>query len=170
MTLDVIQLIRNATKSAWRLEQQPRYASDFMPGHYERWLAGDPIVMETERPWCEMVTELSGRGVEVARVRVHEAPPTEINKWSRWKGQVNTAAGEKMHYLDRSTAERIDLGADDWWLIDRETLVVMAFDPEGELDSISSTTDPNTIESLLAKWAEAIGASEIDTNSLTLAW
>jgi hypothetical protein len=70
-------------------------------------------------------------GRTVGRVRVHQDPPTDYQRWERWLGQWNAAAGESIRYLTRGQAHEIgllpDAGDEDWWLYDDTRLLVMRF-------------------------------------------
>lgn len=161
--VNVDEAIRGARRTAWRLEQQPHYAADFHAGHYERWLAGEPIE-PADTPdypeWLELAREVTDRGVDVARVRVDEEPATAVNRWARWKGRANVEAGERLIYLPRSAVAGLGLDPVDWWLIDVEVLVVLSFDPAGVFQGLSATDDPEAVRAAADQWAALLAAAE----------
>lgn len=160
---DLIGLLAGARSTAWRFEQQPRYASDFHPGHFERWLAGIPVVPPPGHDqWRKTIGGLVGRGVRVVRVRVHEDPPTEVNRWARFKGRWNSLAGEEMRYARRRDVPAHLLGPTDWWLIDSTTLLVMDFDHNGVMIDHRVVDDPAETAGFAAVWPELLRISEVD--------
>ncbi len=116
---------RTFATTAFRLELQPAYAEPVEQETVAKFLAGQP-----ERPsdvpgireWLEQVSQMAREGRRIERVRVHEDPPTDYQRWERWAGQWNVDAGEMIHYLTRRQAEDAGLlpavGGDDWWLLD----------------------------------------------------
>lgn len=64
--------------------------------------------------------EVSASGRTMDRVRVHDNPPTDSQRWLRWLGKWNSDAGEQIAYLDRSVAIEAGLVpaegfGDDFW-------------------------------------------------------
>lgn len=124
---------------AFRLELQPAYREPNEQRCLTAWLAGhqtDPLMdMPGAQEWFAMVAALTRRGGRMERVRVHEEPPTDYQRWLQWLGAWNTEAGEVLRYLTRRRAQQIGLlpaaGDVDWWLLDDRTLVQMRFDTHG---------------------------------------
>lgn len=148
---------------ALRLELQPMYAE---PGEAEavaRYMAGDPQD-PTQVPglsdWCQQVEALTRRGKRIERVRVHEHPPTDYQRWERWIGQWNTRAGERINYMTRSRAHEIGLlpqaGDTDWWLLDSSELIVMRFDASGARRETALVTDAEAVDRACALWDLAV--------------
>jgi hypothetical protein len=160
---DLAGLFAAARSTAWRFEQQARYASDFHPGHFERWLAGDPVTPPPgHSQWRQVVRGLVDRGVQVTRVRIHEDPPTEVNRWARFKGRWNSMAGEEMRYARRADTPPDLLGPTDWWLVDGAVLLVMAFDHDGAMIDHRITSDPAVVAAARDAWPTLLRVSEID--------
>lgn len=120
--------------SAFRLELQPDYREVGEIDLADVWLAGEHVDPETDpglAEWFRRVREHTTAGRTVSRVRVHEDPPTDYQRWERWLGRWNAAAGERIGYLTRADAYRIGLlpaaGNEDWWLYDDARLLVMRF-------------------------------------------
>lgn len=124
---------------AFRLELQPVYREPNEQRCLTAWRAGhgtDPLVdMPGAQEWFAMVAALTRRGGRMERVRIHDEPPTDYQRWLRWLGAWNTEAGEVLRYLTRRRAHEIELlpgaGDVDWWLLDNQTLIWMHFDTIG---------------------------------------
>lgn len=125
-------------RTAFRLEQQPAYNEPSEHGMVQRYVAGEPVDPAAESPglaaWFTQVAEQTAAGKTMRRVRVHDDPPTDYQRFVRWLDRWNTQAGERIDYLTRAQATEIglfpDVGADDWWLLDDNRLIVMRFDDQ----------------------------------------
>jgi hypothetical protein len=124
--------------TAFRLELQPAYSEPSEQATVARFLSGDPqppTEVEGLRQWFAQVAAQTAEGVRISRVRVHDDPPTDYQRWERWIGAWNVSAGEDIQYLTRSRAHEIGLlpaaGNQDWWLLDSQQLLVMTFDAQG---------------------------------------
>lgn len=146
-------LLRTFRRSAFRLETQPAYAMSYERDDFEAFLAGEPRQPDQAdwfRPWLEQVRRQAAEGKRIARVRVHEEPPTGYQRWERWIGKWNVQAGEDIRYLSRSTAERIGLPLlIDWWLLDDSRMAAMRYSGTGEFESAVLVTDRSTIRTYL---------------------
>jgi hypothetical protein len=146
---DFADLLRGFEHTAFRLELQPAYAEPEEAATLARFLADDPeppTAVPGLRSWFEQVAEQTMQGKRVERVRVHEDPPTDYQRWERWIGRWNTEAGERISYLTRKRAHQIGLlpavGDRDWWLLDSRQLIIMTFDSEGHRIHDELVTDP----------------------------
>lgn len=144
--------LRSFDTTAFRLELQPAYSEPTEHATVSRFLAGDPQ-LPTEVPelndWFKQVRGLTAAGKTISRVRVHEDPPTDYQRWERWIGKWNTEAGEQITYLTRQQAHDIGLlpgaGDTDWWLLDDAILILMRFAPDGTRTSTELHTDPQMV-------------------------
>lgn len=134
--------------TAFRLELQRQYQE---PGETElvnRYLAGD-----REKPpfesWWDIISAAVAAGKRFDRVRVQDDPPTPYQRWERWAGRWNIAAGETIRYMTRQCACDSGLlpaaGTDDWWLFDSTTLALMHFDDQGYRIGTELVTDPEAV-------------------------
>jgi Family of unknown function (DUF6879) len=145
-------LLRAFEHTAFRLELQPVYLEPSEHDTVARFLAGEPeppTEVEGLRAWFGQVADLTKQGKRIDRVRVHEDPPTDYQRWERWIGRWNTEAGETIRYITRHRAHEVGLlpaaGTRDWWLLDSSRLVVMTFDEEGHRIQNELITDPTIV-------------------------
>ncbi|MFY1686571.1 DUF6879 family protein [Plantactinospora sp. WMMB782] len=146
------RMLREFETSAFRLELQPAYSEPTEHATMARFLAGDPqppIEVPELRAWFDQIRRFTAEGKSICRVRVHEDPPTDYQRWERWIGQWNTEAGEDIAYLTRQQAYDIgllpDAGDTDWWLLDDATLILMRFDGDGRRILNEVERDPHMV-------------------------
>jgi hypothetical protein len=146
---EFLNAVRTFSQSAFRLEVRGSYALDYERRDFEGFLAGSPVPppeVDWWRPWLDRVARITREGKTISRVRVLAEPPTDYQRWHLWAAPWHASAGEGIRYLSRSTAERIGLPlADDWWLLDDERVIIMTFTAEGEIDSKTLVTDPESV-------------------------
>lgn len=157
-------------RSAERLELQRRYLEPSEAEPFAAWLAGDrtpPTQIPALADWYRQIRRLVDDGRTMARVRVHDEPPTDYQRWERWGGRWSLEAGETLRYLTRRHAHKVGLlpgaGNQDWWLIDDEQLIVMTFDADGRRIRNDLTDDPAAIEQARHWWDLAVRHSVPDT-------
>jgi len=142
-------LLRTFERTAFRLEVQPAYAVSAERADLDLYLAGTPRRPDEAdwfRPWLEQVRRLTAQGKRISRVRVQADPPTGYQKWERWVGRWNIAAGEDIRYMPSSTAGRIGLPLTaDWWLLDDSRLILMQFTGTGEITGRELVTAPAAV-------------------------
>ncbi|GAB3165895.1 hypothetical protein GCM10027059_24140 [Myceligenerans halotolerans] len=123
--------------TALRLERQPSYAMAYEEESINAFLAGDPQDPTTVPEFAEYFRRVADRtaaGNRIERVRVHQDPPTDYQRWVRWLGRWNEEAGEVMRYTtpERAAAAGLDAaGPDDWWLLDDAVLLRMVYAEPG---------------------------------------
>lgn len=132
-----------------------------------RWLEGErPSSEERKRPWLERVQKWTTAGVTVQRIRVHDDNPTDYQRWLRWAGASNIAAGETIAYLTQSEAERIHLFPDarevDGWIIDGKRAIVFNFDSEDRITSQDLIAEPQDVALINSWWDLAVTHAQID--------
>jgi Family of unknown function (DUF6879) len=143
---ELADLLRTFERTAFRLETQDAYPDAYEQEDLALFLAGTPRTPDELgwfRPWADQVRRQTRQGKQISRVRVQSEPPTGYQRWERWVGAWNIAAGEDIRYMTRSEAGRIGLPLDhDWWLLDGRRLVVMRF--AGNVRTQELITDPIT--------------------------
>ncbi|MBL0886196.1 hypothetical protein HGK34_07920 [Myceligenerans sp. I2] len=111
--------------------------------------------------WCDQIRDQTARGVRVERVRVHQDPPTDYQRWVRWVGRWNEEAGEVMYYTTPERVAAVGLqvaGADDWWLLDDTALIRMTYQQPGIATSYL-VTDPAEVGKAREWWQLALQAA-----------
>jgi hypothetical protein len=150
-------LLRTFKRTAFRLETRDRYNEDYEQADLSLFLAGTPRRPdETDwfRPWMEQVARQVAEDKRISRVRVQADPPTDYQRWERWVGTWNIAAGEDIGYMTRSRAGEIGLPlGHDWWLLDDERVIQMFFTKAGEISEKILTADPGIVAQYL-KWRD----------------
>jgi hypothetical protein len=134
--------------TAFRFEQQPAYVVDYEAEYFASWRAGDPRdprEMPELAAWLPMVRDWVQQGRRIERVRIHQDPPTDYQRWVRWVGRHNVEAGELIHYATPERAHEVgllpDAGPYDWWLLDDARLLRMTFDDEQQCTAMHLITD-----------------------------
>ena len=144
---EFLNAVRGIKRSAFRLEAEDSYALDYEREAFDRFLAGSPVPppeLDWWQPWLSRVAQWAGEGKTVSRVRVLAEPPTAYQRWMLWTTPWCARAGEDIRYLPRSTAERIGLPLDDWWLLDDEQVIVMRF-TDGKIAGKVLITEPEAV-------------------------
>jgi hypothetical protein len=142
-------LLQGFEHTAFRLELQRAYSEPDEHDTVARFLAGDqqePTEVAGLRAWFAQVAQQTRQGKRIERVRVHDNPLTDYQRWERWIGAWNTEAGEAIGYMTRDRAHEIGLlpgvGTVDWWLLDSVRLIVMSFDDQGHRLTSELVTEP----------------------------
>lgn len=148
--------------SAFRLEQQPVYRVSYEVGHLEAFLAGDPIPPE-QMPgfseWLDNIRRNAAAGRPMSRVRVHDLPPTDYQRWLRWVDDTyNREAGEVIYYVPRPAAIAVGITPDlgDWWLLDSSRVLTLNFDATGHPADMTLTDEPERVAEALRWQAVAL--------------
>jgi hypothetical protein len=161
--------------TAFRLELQPAYVEPVEAETLAKFLAGhpeEPTCVPAIKQWLDQVAAMAQEGRHIERVRVHEDPPTDYQRWERWAGRWNVEAGEKIHYLTREHAEAAGLlpgaGDVDWWLFDSKRLIVMRFDEDHHRISNELVTDQDSIQRACA-WRDLAVRAAVENNATAAA-
>lgn len=151
---DFAALFDTVERSAVRLESRDFYAGDGPV--FARWLRHDieepPLVGDRVR-WLDRVRVTSARGVTWARIRVTAEPLTWYQRFALRSARQNVAAGERVTYLDRVIANRLDLPAHDFWLFDDDRVALLWFTADDRLLGAQVVTAPQ----IVARHREWIG-------------
>ena len=143
------ELLATYERSAFRLETRSTYALGYEAADFARFLAGSPVPppdLDWWRPWLERIKRFTAEGRIMSRVRVIDEPPSDYQRWERWAAPWHSQAGERISYIPRSRARAIQLPMHyDWWLLDDERLIIMAFTEDGQIDSKTLSTDPGSV-------------------------
>lgn len=144
--------LRSFRHTAFRLELQPRYtaaAEIELAARFRAGKAKSPEESPGLRAWFEQVRRQVDEGKRIARVRIHDEPPTDYQQMERWADPWNLDAGEQISYLTRRQAHDIELlpaaGPHDWWLLDSTELILLSFDEHGRISTRELVTDPSAV-------------------------
>ena len=161
--------LRTFAHTAFRLELQPVYLEPEEAETVAKFVGGQPeppTEVPGLRSWFEQIAELISAGRHIERVRVHEDPPTDYQRWERWIGGWNTTAGETIRYMTRDQAHDIGLlpaaGDIDWWLLDDDRLIMMTFGGGRRIHN-ELVTDPKIVAQARAWRDLAVRHSAPDT-------
>lgn len=154
-------MLERFQRTAWHLERQPFYNVDL--DVVEAWRSGDRTPPAERWPdftyWRDLVENHTAAGRTIERVRIETEPPTEYQLWERWLAEVhNIPAGEIVRTIPMPRAHEVGLATTgpDWWLLDDEALLVMPFDTEGNLGTVTLSTDPSDIAEAVREWRLAV--------------
>jgi len=126
---------RHFTRELFRLETLDRYDVGSNGDDYERYVAGQPgPTMSRKGPWMDQIRGEVARGLHTYRVHVVRSPLTDYLRFEfEWGYTYNAEAGEHIRILDLAEQARpADLIDEDFWLIDNERVLRMAYDPAGQ--------------------------------------
>ncbi|GAA4695376.1 hypothetical protein APR04_002544 [Promicromonospora umidemergens] len=145
--------MRTFESSAFRLEQQTGYAVDYEAEQFAAFRAGDvrdPREMPEFAAWLPTVADHVEQGRRISRVRIHQEPPTDYQRWTRYVGHWNVEAGEDIRYATTAQAHRVgllpDAGPYDWWLLDTVRVLRMTFNDENVCIERHLLTDEASLE------------------------
>ncbi len=162
--------LRDYSHTALRAELQPFYwvADEREP--FQWFLDGRPAPppeVEGARAWLDQVTTQCQQGKRMERIRVHQDPPTDYQRWMRWYGEWNIAAGERIDYLTEAEAATAGLLAGvaqrDWWLFDDSRLMVLTHNEEGRRIHTELITDETELNRARAWWDLAVHTTRGET-------
>jgi hypothetical protein len=159
------RMLERFQRTAWHLERQPFYNVELES--FDAWRAGDRT-SPAERwapfsEWRDLIEGHVAAGRIVERVRIETEPPSEYQLFERWAAEaINIPAGEVVHTIPVSRAQDVGLATTgaDWWLLDGEVLLVLPFDPEGNLGVVTMTTDPGEVAEATREWRLAVQHSD----------
>jgi hypothetical protein len=148
-------LLRACTSSAVHLEMRDAYTPD--DPWFLAWLAGDRenFRRRLTRPWLDLIREVTGRGVQVRRVRVVSEPVTDYIRFEHATTEASVTAGEDVRWLPRHLATGLLLPANDCWVFDGQRAQFNYFSGPGEFLDTRLCEDP-AIASQCAAAFEAV--------------
>ena len=162
--------LRDYSHTAFRAELQPQYwvADEREP--FQWFIEGRPAQppeLEGARAWLDQVAAQHAQGKRMERIRVHQDTPTDYQRWMRWYGAWNIAAGERIDYLTETQAAKAGLLASvaprDWWLFDDSRLMVLTHNEEGRRIHTELITDETELNRARAWWDLAVHTTRGET-------
>ncbi|MET9196542.1 DUF6879 family protein [Streptomyces olivaceus] len=136
MTNPVLDGLAKARHSAVHLEMRDAYQPD--DPEFIAWQNGkrlDPASDRSSwwRPFLDVVTETTARGVLMRRARIVSEPVTDYIRYEHDVTFPNVAAGELVRWLPRRQAADIALPGTDLWMFDEETVLFTYFSGVGNV-------------------------------------
>ena len=167
MTNPVLQWLAKSCSSAVHLEMRDSY----QPGDPEflAWRNGkrlDPDADRSQwwRPYLDVVSETTARGVVVRRARIVSEPVTDYIRYEYDVTFPNVVAGELVRWLPRRKAGDIALPGTDLWMFDDEAVLFTYFSGVGEVVDRELRTEREVVEmvssSFEAVWERATPHAE----------
>jgi hypothetical protein len=136
-------MLRDSAGSlAFHLELKEAYGVAEEDEPYRRFLAGQDDEYAWRDGYLTLIRGVTSRGVIVRRVRLVSEP---LNDYARFLLHItpgNIAAGEDVRYLPRARAGGIWFPAEDCWLFDQASLVLLRYRPDGRSDGFWTSEDP----------------------------
>ncbi|WP_432094984.1 DUF6879 family protein [Streptomyces sp. bgisy100] len=149
MTNPVLEGLAKARHSAVHLEMRDAYQPS--DPEFLAWRNGkrlDPAADRSEwwRPFLDVVTETTGRGVVMRRARIVSEPVTDYIRYEYDVTFPNVAAGELVRWLPRRKAADIALPGTDLWMFDRESVLFTYFSGVGDVVDREWHRQPAVVE------------------------
>lgn len=129
-------------RTAFRLETRAEYLEPYEAEPFRAWLAGRAPDLSYMHDWLDGVRAATAAGKRYERVRVLAEPPTPYQQWEMDVATLNAEAGEDIRVLDATEAAALQLGDQDFWLLDDSAVAVMHFSPEFVGATRYDTADP----------------------------
>ena len=145
---EFLNAVRTFRRTAFRLETRDSYALGYERADFERFLAGSPVPpseLDWWRPWLDQVAQFAREGKTVSRVRVLAEPPTDYQRWMLWSTPWHDAPARRSATCRAGRRTRSGFPTHDWWLLDDERVIIMAFDDDGNPVQKTLVTDPDLI-------------------------
>lgn len=159
--------LRACKRSALHLEMRDGYMR-FDP-RFIAWQQGrrdnDPVDSDpTQRPWLALISEITGRGVQVRRARIVSEPVSDYIHWEHSLTAPAVAVGEQVRWLPRRKASDVALPGNDFWLLDDGLVVFHHFDGNGELapDGDEEVTTDSAVVKFCSTAFESVWARAVD--------
>jgi hypothetical protein len=139
------------SRSSFRLEALDQYTVEFEREEFEAFLRGDPLPPPNPPEFDDWLAKLrQERADGRIRSRVHAiaGPLTPYLQYEiDWAYKVNAAAGEDIRIVHFASWERSSFGAQppDFYLLDDERVILMAYDEVGHWLGGDIITDPDQV-------------------------
>ncbi|MEV7927332.1 DUF6879 family protein [Kitasatospora sp. NPDC088779] len=167
MTNPVLEGLATAKVSAVHLEMRDAYQPS--DPEFIAWQQGkrlDPAAERSSwwRPFLDVVTETTARGVVMRRARIVSEPVTDYIRYEYDVTFPNVRAGEQVRWLPRRKAADIALPGTDLWLFDGSSVLFTYFSGVGEVVDREWRTEPAVVElvksAFEAVWDRAVPHKE----------
>ncbi|WP_430784030.1 DUF6879 family protein [Actinoplanes sp. G11-F43] len=158
------ELFRVFERTAFHLEVRDFYRTPEEASPFQRFLDGEPDDAAWQRPWLDLVREVTDAGRSVRRLRVVPVPHLDYTRWLLHISGNNVDAGEDIRWLPRTATAGLSVGTDDFWLFDDRRVVFTLFSADGMFAGGAVTDDPGIVRhcarARTALWAAGIPHDE----------
>ncbi|MET8132871.1 DUF6879 family protein [Streptomyces sp. NPDC005251] len=149
MTNPVLNGLAKARHSAVHLEMRDAYQPN--DPEFIAWQKGkrlNPAADQSTwwRPFLDVVTETTARGVVLRRARIISEPVTDYIKYEYDVTFPNVVAGELVRWLPRRNAADVLLPGTDLWMFDNSSVLFTYFSGIGEVVDREWCTEPTIVE------------------------
>jgi hypothetical protein len=158
------QLFDGTHHSASHLEMRDSYAVEDEKGRVARFQSTGTRDLEAESRalerswWLDLMRNSTARGVKLRRARIISEPVTNYIKYEYAGTPLNVMAGEEVRWLPRVNAARIALPGADFWLFDKQHVLLNHFNGEGGWLGNELVTDDPPLAKLCSEAFEAVWA------------
>jgi hypothetical protein len=140
------KFFRHFSRSAFRLETLDSYSVPEEAESYRRFLDGQTPPVSNNEEWCQLIRENFDAGKAMERVHLVSSPLTPYLRFEIDWGYVHSsAAGERIHLLDRTKVSAEIASMKDFWLFDDSILVLMHYDENGSFVGVERENEPRVI-------------------------
>ncbi|MDI6100969.1 hypothetical protein QLQ12_20350 [Actinoplanes sp. NEAU-A12] len=154
------RMFRSFERTAFHLEVRDAYHSPEESAPFQRFLDGEPDDFAWQRPWLDVVREVTEAGRSVRRLRVVPVPHHDYTRWLLSISRLNVEAGEDIRWLPRNGTDGLPVGDDDFWLFDDRRVVFTLFSADGVFAGGAATEDPaivrHCVRARTVLWAAGI--------------
>lgn len=144
LTLEEFRDLFRQHKDAFHLELKDAYGVVQEDEPFRRFLAGEPQDYSYRAGYLGLIREVTDAGTTVRRVRIVTEP---LNDYACFLAHItpdNITAGEDVRYVPRDKVT-FDLPAEDCWLFDRDTLILIKYHENGRMDGFYVADDPELV-------------------------
>ncbi|MEI5102072.1 hypothetical protein RB200_30590 [Streptomyces sp. PmtG] len=149
MANPVLEGLAQAQHSAVHLEMRDTYQPN--DPEFVAWRNGKRLNPAADRsawwrPFLDVVTQTTARGVVMRRARIVSEPVTDYIQYEYDVTFPNVVAGELVRWLPRRQAADIPLPGTDLWMFDSESVLFTYFSGAGEVVDREWRTEPGVIQ------------------------
>jgi hypothetical protein len=152
-----VDLYRDCTLSAWRIEAPQDYAGTGDQERQRAFREGKPLPPPGpgKREDLALIARLTGAGRTVGRVHVVDRPLSDYVLYEFAAYAENVSAGEQVRIADRSEYPELGEVAEDFTIFDAETseaaVILFDYDDAGLIRGYRIATDHATVERCLGQ-------------------
>ncbi|MFC1437791.1 DUF6879 family protein [Streptacidiphilus sp. N1-10] len=124
---------RDYKREAWRLETLPQYLVPQEADEFSHFKAGGIFPDSQEDEWTNRVRQHKAAGRTTGRVHIITRPLSDYLRFEFTRYYRHSVrAGEDIRILDVTDRPNPLEGAQDFWLFDRKSVVLMNYEPDGK--------------------------------------